>query len=593
MALMLPALIVAATMPALVQGSLAEQPIGPQSPAAEESTGPLDERDSVRVLRAARRAQDDFEVFRRRHLPRQSTLAGRPCDVIIGRYCHWQQVAGHGPPPESPEVVERRDRLLDALDSLRTLLPGDEWILAQKFRYLREAGRDGEADRMTTDCAAHRTPTAIRRWCRALTGYAAQSRGDYARADSIFATALAEMPEAERCAWQDLTMLLDGKAAGQYRRLGCAARDSMAAHIWRLAQPLYLTGVNDLRTEFLARVTRMRIERNSRTPISPDQRADDRESLLRYGDALWYSQDDARLDGPPTVASHRRAPAFNFFPEWRALASPEMLRVDDWEFSSLTAHTTYAPRYTYSFVPLLDHQVAVFRRGDSAVVVAAFDAAAAGLSTGDNADAGLFAATVENGSMSPPMAGVVERATPTATVATVSVPWAPMIVSLEVLDRANRSAARARYSVTLPTPGARLSISDLLLYSPRDSAPASLLEAVPRALPTVRVTSSHLGLYWETYGVRPKGEQVDVAVLVEPAERGWVRRAFDRLRFKSKARSVSVRWRDVTKPENGVAPRSLTVDLSPLDPGRYRVRVVLTSAPQTPIVAERYIEIIQ
>ena len=39
----------------------------------------------------------------------------------------------------------------------------------------------------------------------------------------------------------------------------------MTAAFWRLVQPLYLTNVNDLRTEFLARITRMYIEQDSRT----------------------------------------------------------------------------------------------------------------------------------------------------------------------------------------------------------------------------------------------------------------------------------------------------------------------------------------
>ena len=86
------------------------------------------------------------------------------------------------------------------------------------------------------------------RWCRQQwagvsrsIGYVAQERGDYARADAAFTNALAAMPEKERCEFQDLSILLDGRAAGQYKHATCQARDSMAVAFWRLVQPLYLT----------------------------------------------------------------------------------------------------------------------------------------------------------------------------------------------------------------------------------------------------------------------------------------------------------------------------------------------------------------
>ena len=63
-------------------------------------------RDSTRVLKAARKAQGDFEGLRRRLLPSQTGLTGRACDVVIGRYCHWQG-SGNGPPPEEPKVIGR------------------------------------------------------------------------------------------------------------------------------------------------------------------------------------------------------------------------------------------------------------------------------------------------------------------------------------------------------------------------------------------------------------------------------------------------------------------------------------------------------
>jgi len=45
--------------------------------------------DSQAILRAARRAQAEFESFRRYHLPESSDFAGLPCDLNVGRYCFW------------------------------------------------------------------------------------------------------------------------------------------------------------------------------------------------------------------------------------------------------------------------------------------------------------------------------------------------------------------------------------------------------------------------------------------------------------------------------------------------------------------------
>ena len=103
-------------------------------------------------------------------------------------------------------------------------------------------------------------------------------------------------------------------------------------------------------------------------------RADDRDALLRYGVALWYTQGEARRGSiaPPEIAGIRRVPTFNFFPDARVFASPDRLTPADWEYENVESRPTYAPIWASSFQPILDHQVALFRRGDSAFIVAAF-----------------------------------------------------------------------------------------------------------------------------------------------------------------------------------------------------------------------------
>ena len=235
MPLTLSALIVAATMPSLMQSVASVQPTEPIA-AVHRSAPSLSEKDSVRALKFARRAQGDFEVLRRRLLPIEDSPEGA-CDAVIGRYCYREQM-GFGPPAEAPEVIGARARLLTVLDSLGRLLPGDRWILGQKLRYFLEQGRPNAADSVAVGCAANTQVPSTLGWCLALVGYAAQERGDYARADAAFSNALAAMPEKERCEFQDLSILLDGRAAGQYKHASCQARDSLAVAFWRLVQPL-------------------------------------------------------------------------------------------------------------------------------------------------------------------------------------------------------------------------------------------------------------------------------------------------------------------------------------------------------------------
>jgi len=168
-----------------------------------------------------------------------------------------------------------------------------------------------------------------------------------------------------------------------------------------------------------------------------------------------------------------------------------------------------------------------------------------------------------------------------------------MIISLEVLDSATRAAGRMRFAPRLPPPGTRLSLSDLLLYTPRDSAPKSLTEAVPLALHALRAPSNRqIGIFWETYGVRPQGETFDYALAVEPIDQGLIHNALVKLHVMEPDRGLNLQWREAPSIAGGIASRGLTVDLSRLKPGHYRVRLTLTSGADPPVVAERSIEIL-
>jgi hypothetical protein len=583
--------LIIATMPALFQSAVPSGALRSPGAAGVGSSGPhaLSPRDSARALRTARHAQGEFESIRRRLLPLETADTEGGCDDMVGRYCYRQQATSQ--PPEALEVVAAREHLIAALDSVATLLPGDRWIVGQRVRYLIEAGRPLAADSAAIACASRAPVAATTSWCLALVGYTAQQLGSYSRADAAFTSALDAMPPSERCEWEDVGRLLGRSAAAPYRRVECASRDSAIAGFWTLVQPLYLRSVNDLRTELLARITRVYIEQGTPTPMGDWWSSDDREALLRYGVPLWYSRGVTTRNGTPApIAGFRREPSFNFFPDAHVYASPEQLSAEDWDLVNLLDAPSYAPLWAVRFEPITRHQVALFRRADSAFIVAAFDAADGVRS--ETRQVGAFAAVIEHGGVSKPIGTIIEQ-TGLGVVTTLVAPWRPLIVSLETLIPASGEAGRARFAPRLPATGPRLSLSDLLLYAPRDSAPLSLTEAIPRALHAMRAPiNGKLGLFWETYGLGSRNESVDYTLVVTPVERSLLHRAFVKLHVVDQDRALSLQWREVPSVVNGIASRAMTLDLSRLDEGRYSIRLMVTSGSDLPIVSERTIDIL-
>ena len=552
--------------------------------------------DSVRVARAARKAQEAFESVRRRNLPREFGLAGHPCDVVIrGRWCVWSGDDHREPPPESPRIRDAREKLLRVLDSLGGLRPTDPRIAAQHVRYLLEANRYAAAVGVAERCAGREGGGYF---CHALAALALHDSGAAVSADSAFSRALATMPDSVRCRWTDISLLLDGRDADRYAKLDCARRTSAATDFWRLGAPLYLVGDGDWRSEYLARVTRLELERGTRIVLQATSGDEPfREMSLRYGNGkTWYSIEEPAPGSmrEAVVASHdARGDGFNFIPASRALASPEALREDDWNFGLRTSLTRYAPGYARHFRALGRHQIALFRRGDSILVVAAYDVAGDTALEREALQAGLFAAPLDSGAIAAPT-GVVQREAHARGVLTATTLGHDMIVSVELLNSRSKSAARARYAVRAPSREGRISLSDLLLFTPRDAAapPHKLADVLPLALPTDRVAANRpVGLLWETYGVRSQGEVFAVSLTVERIRESWLRRAAQRLGLSSDTSPLRVQWQEVPDGADRVATRAVTVDLSRLEAGRYQVRLTLAPRGEPPVTATREITV--
>src|SRR5262249_33124436 len=148
---------------------------------------------------------------------------------------------------------------------------------------------------------------------------------------------------------------------------------------------------------------------------------------------------------------------------------------EDWTLDDRYARTGYAPPYARS-VHDLPSQIARFRRRDSTLIVAAWDARKDTTLIGRPLAASLVVAA-QRGTM------VVSRAdSARATGSLVAIAVGDSgVVSLELLASNDRRAARRREGFAALDTG-RVTLSDLLLYKPEASPNADFATARENAL---------------------------------------------------------------------------------------------------------------
>ena len=157
--------------------------------------------DSAEVSDHARDLQARFERWRRRALPKFYTGPAEHC-MIVGRFCEWHpRVQDYVVPEEGRDIRRARADLLRDLEKASATLPGDNWIVGQRIRYLVES-RDTAAIGVARSCRASKW------WCEALLGFTLHVNGNFAAADSAFSIAIADMPTLNRCHWTNLSPLL-------------------------------------------------------------------------------------------------------------------------------------------------------------------------------------------------------------------------------------------------------------------------------------------------------------------------------------------------------------------------------------------------
>lgn len=553
--------------------------------SAEVERAPA-EPDSAPLAHAARAAQAAFERDRRLRLPWEDGAGGgaqSPRAVHIGRMVYWPDDDDDETPPADPTAVRsRRGRLIALLDSVAAAIPGDRWVAGQRVRYLIEAGRADEAIAATRDCAAERA------WCLRLAGYALHLAGRFAAADSAFGAALAAMPDSTRCRWlRRAGDALEDDLHDRWSRADCRERESLLARVWRSGAPLYLVGADELRTAILTRLTRAELEADAESPRSMRWGDDLAELTVRYGWSAWFTRSQPPIGSlaEPSIVGHDRGRGLTLEPDAIAIDSGWKAPPSSWTVDRPTARLRYATDYART-IDALPHQLAVFARGDSAVIVVAYDWTADTSVHDHPVEAGLFAVDGDGTVRGTSVPAAAARGT-----LSLGVPAGRYVVSVEALDRGDRVAARARYGL-----GARAadgSRGDVLLLGGGDPLPASLDAALARALTSDRVRRSEpIALYWE---LRPSTTPtVNMTLTLEPLEpTGMVHALARRLGLAGDRHELRLSWRDQRRDASTVEARALALDVSRLAPGRYELRLVSDTPGAQRVEARRTIELLR
>jgi hypothetical protein len=281
-------------------------------------------------------------------------------------------------------------------------------------------------------------------------------------------------------------------------------------------------------------------------------------------------------------------PSYRYVPAGFVLNSPTVADSADWRPQLPPVIARYAPPYAKRLVPL-EHQQAVFKRGDSALVVMAYDTKG----TRDVADATLRAALVVTPVGTRPRDFMTARENaPVAGVLTALAPWGPLLMSAELTAPAKKAVARARYGVgPINGPPQRVVLSDLLFFRANGSRPGTAEEAAPLALSSERVRANEkLGVFWEAYGTDPRGEKIKVSLIVtrENPDGGFLRR----LGIGRDRAPVSISIDDLSARGSTISARGLELDISTLTRGAYIVQLELEVAGQPTLRAEHRIEVI-
>ena len=589
--------------------------------------------DSVALHEEAKEAQARFERFRESRIPPELGGFGGGCDEIVGRFClrfeSGEDESEWSVPEEPVEFGMARVRVLRELREIHDQIPRDSWILGQRVFYMGEVGDWPGAENLIRRCGGGNW------WCTSLLGFVSHAQGDWNTASDLFALAVDQMPEGEN--FLSLALLLDPDALDVYE----SSSDQGAAEerLWLLSDPLYLVDGNDRMTEQYARAVLVRMRREAVNPYGVEWGDDVEELTLRYGaEKAWERRralPSGQLQDTRSIVGRHHPKSQEFLPPDEALEDPAQVAPGDWTLEQERPWTGYAPPYAPD-LNALETQVARFRRADSLLVAGAFapeeeDAetdsrrrtrnprvvdlrAQRNEARGDRqARTDPFRRPVEE-----PQPFLVEEPEPEGPIQSglflidtergtthqvlgegprgvfqLQVPNGRYVVGIEAFSADAKQAWRDRHGLWQDSilPGLA-AVSDLLILEGGGEIPTSLDEALPTALPAVRIRAGEaLKVAWELYGLAI-GESASVRIGVDQGGQGFIRRLGQFLRVLEPESPVVMTYEDAGPDVLGTVFRAVQLNFPDLEPGEYTLTVEIELSGREPMVVARPIVIV-
>jgi len=167
------------------------------------------------------------------------------------------------------------------------------------------------------------------------------------------------------------------------------------------------------------------------------------------------------------------------------------------------------------------------------------------------------------------------------------------IVGLEAFSPHAKKAWRDRHGLWQdPVVPGLAAISDLLILQGGGEVPTSLDEALPTALPAVRIeVGDAFKVAWELYGLRV-GESARVQIGVNRGRVGLGRQLGEFLGFVEPNEPVVMTYEDTGPDVLGTVFRAVELDLSDLEPGDYTLTVEIELAGREPMTVARPLSIV-
>ena len=162
----------------------------------------------------------------------------------------------------------------------------------------------------------------------------------------------------------------------------------------------------------------------------------------------------------------------------------------------------------------------------------------------------------------------------------IEVRTGPVVISAESWAPKRRRAGRIR----IGRAGRRAledlaTLSDLLLLSPSAASAKRLEQAVPHALPRPRIlTDQSFGIGWEVSGLGFRPETLRFRISVERIDRSLLSRIGQFLSLSDRPRPLELSWDEAAPEEPEHEFHYLALNIPSLDPGRYEIRLVLSTA---------------